>query len=188
MSLQVCNFFSYVLVIQLCPTLCDPMDCSPPGSSVYGILQARILEWVAISSSRGSSWPRDWTRVSWVAGRFVTTWATREALKHFEFTKEHHCCLFLGSPACTYIQLLFEFVTAHQGLPCTIRLPHTVFSVVWTSRVPRTVRSQAESGHFPEGPRKQGIVCVFPEFLWTILRVVQPGQCSALPGPGRGLI
>ena len=46
-------------------TLCDPMDCSPPGSSVHGILQARILEWVAISSSRGSSWPRDQTHVSW---------------------------------------------------------------------------------------------------------------------------
>ena len=42
-------------VVQLCPTLCDPMDCSPPGSSVHGIFQARILEWVAISFSRGSS-------------------------------------------------------------------------------------------------------------------------------------
>ena len=49
-----------VLVTQSCPTLCD-LDCSPPGSSVHGILQARILEWVAISFSRGSSWPRDWT-------------------------------------------------------------------------------------------------------------------------------
>ena len=45
--------------LQLCPTLCDLMDCSPPGSSVHGILQARILEWVVISFSRGSSWPRD---------------------------------------------------------------------------------------------------------------------------------
>ena len=51
----------YVLVAQSCPTLCDPMDCSPPGSSVHGILQARILEWVAISFSRGSSQPRDKT-------------------------------------------------------------------------------------------------------------------------------
>ena len=46
---------------QLCPNLCDPMDCSPPGSSVHGILQARILEWVVISFSRGSSQPRDQT-------------------------------------------------------------------------------------------------------------------------------
>ena len=50
------------LVAHSCPTLCDPMDCSPPGSSVYGILQARILEWVAVPSSRGSSQPRDWTQ------------------------------------------------------------------------------------------------------------------------------
>ena len=50
--------------LQSCPTLCDPIDCSPPGSSVHGILQARILEWVAISYSRGSSQPRDWTHVS----------------------------------------------------------------------------------------------------------------------------
>ena len=61
-----------VLVIQLCLTLWDPMDCRPPGSSVHGILQAWILEWVAISFSRGSSW------VSCIAGRFLTTWATRE--------------------------------------------------------------------------------------------------------------
>ena len=50
-----------VLVTQLCPTLCDPTNCSPPGSSVHGILQARILEWIAISFSRGSSWSRDQT-------------------------------------------------------------------------------------------------------------------------------
>ena len=58
--------------LQSCPTLCVPMDCSLPVSSVHGILQARILEWVAIRFSRGSSWPRDWTRVcvSWI-GRQV---------------------------------------------------------------------------------------------------------------------
>ena len=50
--------------LQSCPTLCDPTDCSPPGSSVHGILQARILEWVAMPSSRGSSRPRDRTPVS----------------------------------------------------------------------------------------------------------------------------
>ena len=62
-----------------CIQLCNPMDCSLPGSSVHGILQARILEWVVISFSRGSSQGRDWTRVSWIAGRFFTVWATREA-------------------------------------------------------------------------------------------------------------
>ena len=54
------------------------MDCSQPGSSVHGILQARILEWVAIPFSRGSSWPRDRTRVSCPAGRLFTIWATSE--------------------------------------------------------------------------------------------------------------
>ena len=56
-------------VAQLCLTLCDPMDCSPPGCSIHGIFQARILEWVAISFSRGSSQPRDQTWVSRIAGR-----------------------------------------------------------------------------------------------------------------------
>ena len=57
------------MFVQSCPTLCDPMDYSLPGSSVYGIFQARILEWVAISLSRGSSQSRDWTQVSCTAGR-----------------------------------------------------------------------------------------------------------------------
>ena len=55
----------------------DLMDCSPPGSSVHGIFQARILKWVAISASRGLSWLRDWTRVSCIAGQFFTTSATQ---------------------------------------------------------------------------------------------------------------
>ena len=66
-------------VAQSCPTLCDPMDCSPPGSLVHGIFQAWILEWVAVSFSRGSSWPRDRTQVSRIVGRRFTVWATREA-------------------------------------------------------------------------------------------------------------
>ena len=60
--------FCFLLVAQWCQTLCDPLDCSPPGSSVHGILQARIMEWVAMPSSRGSSQPR----VSCIAGRFLT--------------------------------------------------------------------------------------------------------------------
>ena len=63
------------LIVKSCPTLCDPMNCSPPASSIHGILQARILEWVAISCSRGPSWSRDQTQVSSTAGRFFTNWA-----------------------------------------------------------------------------------------------------------------
>ena len=66
-------------VAQSCLTLCNPMDCNLPGASVPGTLQARILEWVAISFSMGSSGPRDRTRVSWIASRFFTIWAAREA-------------------------------------------------------------------------------------------------------------
>ena len=60
-------------------TLCDPIDCSSPGSSVHGILQAIILEWVAVPFSMAPSQPRDQTQVSSIAGRFFTSWATREA-------------------------------------------------------------------------------------------------------------
>ena len=72
-------FGSLYLVVQSCPTLCDPMDCSLPISSVYRILQARILEWVAIPFSSISSQPRDWAQVSHITGRFFTIWATKEA-------------------------------------------------------------------------------------------------------------
>ena len=67
-----------VIVSQLCLTLCHPMDCSLPGSSVHGILQARILEWDAISFSRASSWPRDQTPVSMLACRFFTICVTMD--------------------------------------------------------------------------------------------------------------
>ena len=66
-------------VAQSCPTLCDPMDCSPPGSSIHGLLQARILERPAVSFSSGSSWPRDRTRVSCIASRLFTSWANKES-------------------------------------------------------------------------------------------------------------
>ena len=67
-----------VCVSQLCPTLSNPMDCSPPGSSVHGILQARVLECVAMPFSSGSSRPRNWTWVCCTAGRLFTICTTRE--------------------------------------------------------------------------------------------------------------
>ena len=65
-------------VAQLCPTLCNPMECSLPGSSFHGFFQAIVLEWIAISFSRGSSQARDRTRVSHIVDRCFTVWATRE--------------------------------------------------------------------------------------------------------------
>ena len=64
-------------VTQSCPTLCDPMDCSLPGSSVHGIFQAIVLEWIAISFSKGSSQSRDRTRVSRIVDRRFTVWAAK---------------------------------------------------------------------------------------------------------------
>ena len=79
---------SEVEVTQSCLTFCDPMDCSLPGSSVHGIFQARILDWVVISYSRGSSWPRDWTHASYVSctGRQILCHcATLGSSYHFKY-------------------------------------------------------------------------------------------------------
>ena len=72
-----------VLISQSCPNLCDPMGCSLSGSSVHGILEAGILEWVAIPFSRGSSQARNRTQVSCIIDRYFTIWALREALLLF---------------------------------------------------------------------------------------------------------
>ena len=77
------KLYNIMLVTQLCWTLCDSWwGCSPPGSSVHGILQARTLEWVATPFSRGSSQPRDWTQVSHTVGRFFTTEPPRKPIQH----------------------------------------------------------------------------------------------------------
>ena len=75
---------------QLFPILCNPVDCSPPGSSIRDFLQARTLEWVAISSSRGSSQPRDWTHISisWIAEGFFTAELPRKPEWNFPSTKQ----------------------------------------------------------------------------------------------------
>ena len=68
------------------------MKCSPPSSSVHGILQAKILEWVSVSFSRGSSWPRDRIWVSCLAGRFLTIWVTREAPRSYVIVNLSSTC------------------------------------------------------------------------------------------------
>ena len=89
-----------VKVTQSCLTLCDPLNCHPPGSSVHEIFQARILEWVAIPFSRRSSWVRDQTQVSCIADRFFTIWATREVL----MTSSHSSTPSFLMPFCSYKQ------------------------------------------------------------------------------------
>ena len=75
------SFCCRYLVAKSCPALCDLVDCSPPGSSIHGVLQARMLERVAISFSRGSPRPRDQTQVSCTSGRFLTTEPPRKPLR-----------------------------------------------------------------------------------------------------------
>ena len=87
------NCYPVCTCAQSCPTLCNPMECSPPVSSVHGISQGRILEWVAISFSRISSRPRDQTQVSCIADGFFTT---REVIVTLLGEKKN---LFLVSPS-----------------------------------------------------------------------------------------
>ena len=74
--------------VQSCWTLCDPMDCSPPGSPVHGIFPARILEWVTIPFSRGSSWLRDHTCISCTGSQVLYRWATRKTTATVRFPSE----------------------------------------------------------------------------------------------------
>ena len=98
-----CHFFLQCVkvkseseVAQSCPTLSDPMDCSPPSSSTHGIFQARILEWVATAFSWGSSRPRDKTWVSHITGRFFTVWATPPLIFSISFSSSHTFPLYLN--------------------------------------------------------------------------------------------
>ena len=106
-----------VLVIQLCASLCNPMDCSPPGVSVHEISQVRMLEWVAISFSRGYSRPREWTCIFCIAGRFITVWATREPQYFLErLSKEWFLCKVIKASTGTSTRLL----DTEQGLPLVV--------------------------------------------------------------------
>ena len=131
-TLSVSTYCVCVSVTQSCPTLCDPMDCSPPGSSVRGILQARTLEWVAILYSRGSFPPRDWTRVSWIAGRLFTAeaWGKPSVMWHLLHTSLQFpkavCGETLQSALLDFRGLIYgksspdqRLLLAHMPLVCT---------------------------------------------------------------------
>ena len=106
-----------VLVTLPCPTLCYLIDCSLPGSSVHEILQARILEWVAIPFSR------DWTWVSCITGRFFTVWATREA----------HCKTDVPLPTLTHVSCItgrFFTAWATREAHCKMDVPMPTWAVI----------------------------------------------------------
>ena len=127
--------------LQLCLTLCDPMDCSPPGSSVQGILQARILKWVDIPFSGGSSLPRDRTLVSCIVYRFFTVWATMESsqtaiflIKNIQLQDEGKkipCCTFLriqAFPSRSHKQTLWVKFTKAYSKGKALNSVWTVFN------------------------------------------------------------
>ena len=121
-----CDKGLHVIIVNVCSqsclTLCDPMDCSPPGSSVHGILQARILEWVTISYSRGSSQPRDWTDIS--CGPCTGRWVVYH-LSHVLLTKYKFLSTLISLAAITKYHRLGGFSSRHfsllagQYIPCS---------------------------------------------------------------------
>ena len=103
---------------QLCLILWDPRDYSPPGSSVHGILLARMLEWLAVPFSRGSSHPRDQTKDFCIAGRFFTNWVTREACSVQFSSVTQSCptlcdCMNYSTPDLPVHHQLLEFTQTH---------------------------------------------------------------------------
>ena len=128
----VCVCDMCVLVAQSFSTLCDSMDCSPTVSSVHEILHAKVLEWVAISFSRGSSQPKDWAQVSCIAGRFFTNWINREtALFLLSRCNIKSFCLPCSSSSASvqslqllsHVKLLETHWLHHTRLPCPSPTP-----------------------------------------------------------------
>jgi len=121
-SASVPNPFVCVLVAQSCPTLCDPADCSLSGFSVHGILQARILEGIAIPFSRGTSPPGNRTLIFCIPGRFLTVWATGKSLCqiHTSQEKPHNCPHF------------HPWTLAQVGIYiCSTKSVNSLFSNLW---------------------------------------------------------
>ena len=106
-----------VQLLQLCPALHDPTDCSLPGSSVNGIFQARIPEWVPMPTSWGSSWPRDWTHVSCITGRFFTTEPPRDKPNRYHIKKVIKANTISDGTNWHHMLLMAAIRRAHQDFP-----------------------------------------------------------------------
>ena len=121
--ISVCLYVHVLVcsVTHLCPTLCDSIDCSSPGSSLPRIFQERILEWVAVSYSGGFSWPRDWTLISWspamadILFTSCTTWETLICLHTHTYT---HMSLY------THTHILEKEMATHPSV-LAWRIPGT---------------------------------------------------------------
>ena len=134
---QILSVKVKVLFAQSCLTLCDPMGCSTPGSSVHGILQARILEWVAIRFSRESSWPGNWTRSPSLQADSSPSEPLGKPqlfLIHFlrQFQKEHHISYYFLEEKLKYFRILhyFKYFKILKGIQSCCWFPpafHVVF-------------------------------------------------------------
>ena len=145
-----CQEVKWSQVTQLCPTLCDPMDCSLPGSSTHGIFQARILEWVAISFSRGTSWPRDRSQVSCIVGRHFIVWATRDSLRLASLILESDFSKLGRGEG-------FQLPKARQSLSCFPAVFLQYWQGFWEGKREEVLRGQSHA--IPSLPWRQQRVC-----------------------------
>ena len=133
-NIHSCIYMCVCIVTQMsnCPTLCNPVNYSPPGSSVHGIHQARILKWEVMPFSRGSSQPRDQTLVSCIAGRFSIIWTTKDALHRSVFQQKKFCLRY----KCGYVTHLLkthkEFHSIQNVLKTRILMWHIRPFTVWS--------------------------------------------------------
>ena len=142
-------------VIQSVPTLWDPMDCNPPGSSVHGILQARALERVAMPSSRGSSGPRDWT---WV---FCISCISRRILYPLNHLGSSHVRLWL---LCWTINVIEHF-HQHRELPVPAQFYHEIPRIT-EHDLPLLCFSPLKLGpHWTDGPGRWARFCEVTEIV-----------------------
>ena len=110
-------------------TLCNPMDCSLSGSSVHGVFRARVLEWIDISFSRRSSWPRNRTWVSRIAGRRFTVWATREAHVGWLVAIQERCAVLKSPSSCSLFRsslvFLYMCVLGHSVVSNSVTMDYS---------------------------------------------------------------
>ena len=118
------------------------MDCSLPCSSVHGIFWARILEWVAVSFSRGSFWPRDWTQVSRIVGRHFTVWATKTKLSKQSTKSPAQQSPFLSTLTWVWSRAQGPAGLTSQQHRCSLVVALSL-SCVWLSSTPRTAAHHA---------------------------------------------
>ena len=120
-----------MLVIQSCLMLCNRMDCSPQGSSVHWILQAKILEWVAILFTRESFWPKDRTWVSFTAGRFFAIWDTREEGGKIQTPRKMWVQDHSLRNRSWYLALPESLLHSHFSVSAGAAVPCSTFLYVW---------------------------------------------------------